>query len=83
MTAVPDEVLRWYLRSMADQDTHRGTLDPGGVVKALCGAVFAPKPTLRTVGPPPGMLVDGPVALAGAPPDPAQACQRCKELGHG
>lgn len=52
--------LAWYLRSLADHDTHRGWLGGDGAVLALCGARFTPKPTVRVVGEPPGRLVDGP-----------------------
>ncbi|HET9258171.1 MAG TPA: hypothetical protein VFO16_23650 [Pseudonocardiaceae bacterium] len=81
--AVPaGTTLRWYLRSLADHDTHRGWLGGDGAVLALCGASFTPKPTLRVVGEPPGQLVDGPPELA-LPPFPEQACPECQREGNG
>ncbi len=62
----------WYLRSMADQDTHLGPalLSPNGTVAAICGIEFTPKPL--------GLSGDR-VALSGEPPDPDQICLQCKE----
>jgi hypothetical protein len=62
-TTPADRTPAWYLRSLADHDTHRGWLGGDGAVLALCGASFTPKPTLRVVGAPPGRLVDGPPEL--------------------
>lgn len=39
----------WYLRSLADQDTHRGELRPDGTVVAVCGTAFRPR-ALRSLG---------------------------------
>jgi hypothetical protein len=49
----------WYLRSLADQDTHCGRLRGDGTVQSLCGARFTLRPTLQVVGPPPGELAVG------------------------
>ncbi|MGH3933593.1 MAG: hypothetical protein ACRDS1_01185 [Pseudonocardiaceae bacterium] len=62
---------KWYLRSTADDDTHRGRLFGDGTVMADCGLVFRPMKALRDRGP----------ALRGYPPDPGQVCPRCKEAG--
>jgi hypothetical protein len=62
----------WYLRSIGDADTHRGTYSIATrSVQALCGAEF--QPLTRTTG--------APIVLVGAPPDPDQICQTCKEAG--
>lgn len=71
----------WYLRSLGDQDTHRGELGEDGTVVAHCGASFTPRPTLKVVGPPPGTLVTGDLALQGSPPDPEQVCPQCRDGG--
>ncbi len=55
----------WWLRSMADHDTHRG-LKSGGSVDAACGIRFAPRP-----------VAFGGEALPGEPPDPDQICPQC------
>ncbi len=73
-TAPPDRTLAWYLRSLADQDTHRGWMSGDGTVLALCGVEFAPKPTVRLVG---QRLVDGFPDL-GSPPVPEQVCPECE-----
>ena len=61
----------WYLRSMADQDTHLGPalLSPNGTVRAVCGIEFTPKRL--------GLFGDR-VTLSGEPPDPDQVCSHCK-----
>ena len=59
----------WYLRSMADRDTHRGA-EADGMVTALCGAVFAPF-----------LVFGGGSALPGQPPDPEQICPDCYRAG--
>lgn len=74
--------MAWYLRSLADHDTHRGWLGGDGSVLALCGASFIPKPTLRVVGEPPGWLVDGPPELPLAPLA-EQICQACQRERNG
>ncbi len=56
----------WYLRSLGDHDTHRGELRGDGTVLAHCEASFTPRPTLKVVGPPPGELVTGDLALKGS-----------------
>ncbi|HET9256055.1 MAG TPA: hypothetical protein VFO16_12750 [Pseudonocardiaceae bacterium] len=76
-TTSSDKSLAWYLRSLADYDTHRGWLGGDGAVLALCGASFTPKPTLRVVGDPPGQLVDGPPELPLAPLA-EQVCPDCR-----
>ncbi|MDQ3765506.1 MAG: hypothetical protein M3460_29925 [Actinomycetota bacterium] len=78
-----DQSLRWFLRSLGDHDTHHGRLRDDGTVLAHCGALFTPRPTLRIVGPPPGTLVTGDLALKGKPPDPDQVCAECRHSGGG
>lgn len=75
--------MSWYLRSLADYDTHQGELRTDGTVLARCGASFTPRPTLKVVGPPPGTLVTGNLALKGNPPDPEQVCPDCGRDGGG
>lgn len=59
----------WFLRSLADRDTHRGLYSPGTrSVHARCGVEFVP---LRL-----GLSGDR-LALAGWPPDPDQICPVC------
>lgn len=65
-TVVP---ARWYLRSTADHDTHRGRLFGNNTVMADCGLTFRPRKALRDRGP----------ALPGYPPDPDQVCPTCKQ----
>jgi hypothetical protein len=55
----------WYLQSLSDDDTHRGTLSRGSV-NAVCGIRFRP----RTVA-------FGRKALPGPPVDRAQICPQC------
>ena len=81
-TTSSEKSLAWYLRSLADYDTHRGWLGGDGAVLALCGASFIPKPTVRVVGDPPGRLVDGPPELA-LPPVPEQVCPDCRREAGG
>lgn len=71
--------MTWFLRSMGDHDTHRGELRPDGVVTAVCGLRFTPRPTLTVTGQPPDQqLIEGPLALRGNPPDPEQVCPDCQ-----
>jgi hypothetical protein len=70
--------LTWFLRSLSDHDTHRGELRDDGSVLAHCGASFTPRPTLKVIGPPPGTLATGQLALRGSPPDPDQICPQCQ-----
>ncbi|MGH3692829.1 MAG: hypothetical protein ACRDRX_02295 [Pseudonocardiaceae bacterium] len=58
-------------------------MDAHGIVLAQCGARFTPRRTLQVAGPPPGELVDGPLALKGNPPDPEQICPRCEKRDGG
>ncbi|MGH3800095.1 MAG: hypothetical protein ACRDTD_08200 [Pseudonocardiaceae bacterium] len=81
-TTSSDKSLAWYLRSLADDDTHRGWLGGDGRVLALCGAQFIPKPTVRVIGEPPGRLVDGPPELPIAPV-PEQICPACQRERNG
>ncbi|HET9253781.1 MAG TPA: hypothetical protein VFO16_01085 [Pseudonocardiaceae bacterium] len=81
-TTTSEKSLAWYLRSLADHDTHRGWIGTDGSVLALCGAEFIPKPTVRVVGEPPGRLADGPPELA-LPPLPEQVCPDCEREGKG
>ncbi|MGH3693873.1 MAG: hypothetical protein ACRDRX_07775 [Pseudonocardiaceae bacterium] len=80
-TTPSDKSLAWYLRSLADHDTHRGQLGDDDTVLARCGVSFTPRPTLRVAGRPPGTLVAGPAALRGSPPDPDQVCGECQRGG--
>ena len=80
-TIPPDQSLRWFLRSWGDHDTHHGFKREDGAVLARCGALFTPRPTLRIVGPPPGTLATGDLALKGSPPDPDQVCPECGRGG--
>jgi hypothetical protein len=58
----------WYLRSMADADTHRGDYSiVTRSVHALCGIEFVPRE----------LPLGGP-ALPGSPLDPEQVCPRCR-----
>lgn len=63
-----DLISSWYLRSMADLDTHRGLLRPDGIVAAGCGARFWPR-----------RAAYGRVALPGTPRDAAQICPACRD----
>jgi hypothetical protein len=57
----------WYLRSLADRDTHRGNYSiVTRSVHALCGIEFVPRV----------LLLGGP-ALPGSPLDPEQVCPVC------
>lgn len=59
----------WFLRSLADRDTHRGKWSPvTRSVFAACGAEFVPLRLQRTR-----------ITLPGEPSDPAQVCQACKQ----
>lgn len=60
----------WYLRSLADQDTHRGEYFMASrTVQAACGLQFVPL-----------KLADGaPLVLPGNPPDPDQICPYCDQ----
>lgn len=57
--------MKWYLRSLADGDTHCGDWQPDGTVVARCGARFE----LATRNYP---------GRSGDPPDPAQTCPGCR-----
>lgn len=59
--------MTWFLRSIKDGDTHRGTLFRGRV-NAVCGIQFAPVPAF------------GGSALPGAPLDPDQVCPKCRDV---
>jgi hypothetical protein len=59
----------WYLKSMSDQDTHRGAYSPATrSVHAVCGIEFRPVPI--------GLTGDR-LALSGHPPYPQQICPDC------
>jgi hypothetical protein len=59
--------MTWYLRSLSDQDTHRGTWSGASrSVHAVCGAEFQPV-----------ALPYGGFVLPGLPPDPDQICSQC------
>ncbi len=70
-------MIYWYLRSLSDQDTHRGHLRRGRVL-AACGVEFLPLRALTTRGLRRyfGKGSRGP-ALPGEPPDPEQVCPEC------
>lgn len=59
--------MSWYLRSMADYDTHYGELNPDGIVRAECGAALVPR-----------VLAFDRLSLPGHPRDPEQICQECQ-----
>lgn len=61
-------IMSWYLRSMADYDTHYGELRDA-IVTAACGAQFWPR-----------VLTFDRRALPRYPPDPAQVCPACQRL---
>jgi hypothetical protein len=62
----------WYLRSLADADTHLGSYSPvTRSVHALCGVEFVPRE----------LLLGGP-ALPSNPLDPAQVCPQCCSVKH-
>jgi hypothetical protein len=57
----------WFLRSLADADTHRGSYSTvTRSVRAVCGVEFEPRP----------LPLGGP-ALPGSPLDPDQICPQC------
>ena len=58
----------WYLRSIGDRDTHRGELQPNGIVRSACGVSFQPR-----------TLPYGRLALPGPPQDPDQICPQCRD----
>jgi hypothetical protein len=63
----------WFLRSMANHDTHRGIYSPATrSVHAHCGVEFQPLPV--------GLHGDR-IALPGRPPDPDQICPTCLHSG--
>ena len=62
--------MSWYLRSTADQDTHRASgLCADGTVAAECGLEFAPRP-----------LPLGGMELPGHPQDRDQICPERKPV---
>lgn len=66
---VNSQPAQWWVRSMADQDTHIGTYSPASrSVLATCGQEFVAQP----VGWPARL---GP--LPGRPSDPDQICPTC------
>ena len=61
--------MQWFLRSMADHDTHRGNYSTATrSVHASCGLEFIPRRL--------GVRGDR-LALPGWPPDPEQICPDC------
>jgi hypothetical protein len=60
--------VRWFVRSVADHETHLGCRD-GTRVQAVCGQDF-PITALT-------------VALPGLPPDPQQVCPSCRDRTAG
>ncbi|MGH3670365.1 MAG: hypothetical protein ACRDSH_06980 [Pseudonocardiaceae bacterium] len=64
--------MHWYVRSLADGDTHRGEMSPvTRTVHAVCGVEFVPVKAFRERGP----------ELPGYPPDPDQVCPQCSGSG--
>jgi hypothetical protein len=62
-----DPTPRWFLRSLADRDTHRGSYSTvTRSVHADCGAEFVPR----------ALPLGGP-ALPSSPLDPDQVCPEC------
>jgi hypothetical protein len=62
-------LMAWFVRSLADGDTHRGIYNPGTrKVHARCGIEFTPLP----IG-----LHGNRIAFPGEPPDPDQICPGC------
>lgn len=60
--------MSWFLRSLADADTHRGSYSiVTRSVHALCGVEFVPRK----------LPLGGP-ALPGSPLDPRQICPACR-----
>ena len=60
--------MSWYLRSLADADTHRGHYSiVTRSVHALCSIEFVPR-----------QLPLGGPALPGNPLDPEQVCPQCR-----
>lgn len=59
---------KWYLRSDADGDAHRGYLNDDNTVTGACGVKFTPQPR---------MFGKGPTVLR-PPLDPRQACPSCQ-----
>lgn len=55
----------WYLRSLADGDTHYGDWQPDGTVIARCGVRFE-------------LPVQNYPGLSGEPAYPEQVCLRCR-----
>lgn len=54
-------------------------MGPDGLVAALCGLSFVPRPTLRVAGQPGDQhLTTGPLALRGSPSDKDQVCPECR-----
>jgi hypothetical protein len=63
------DATEWYVRSMGDNDTHRGRYcTTTSSVHALCGMEFMPLPI--------GWRGQR-LALSGQPPDPEQICSDC------
>lgn len=60
--------MTWFLRSLADRDTHRGKWSPvTRSVFAACGVEFVPLQLMRNR-----------ITLPGEPSDPAQVCPACR-----
>ncbi|MGH3672782.1 MAG: hypothetical protein ACRDSH_19490 [Pseudonocardiaceae bacterium] len=63
--------MHWYVRSLADGDTHQGELSLATrTVHAQCGIEFVPLKALTNRGP----------ELPRYPPDPQQICSVCRDL---
>jgi hypothetical protein len=59
----------WFVRSLADRDTHKGTYSTvTRSVHAVCGIEFVPRP----------LPVSSSPALPAGPQDPDQICQQCR-----
>ncbi|MGH3898773.1 MAG: hypothetical protein ACRDTA_11080 [Pseudonocardiaceae bacterium] len=63
--------MSWYLRSLGDHDTHRGSYSiVTRSVHSVCGVEFVPR-----------RLLPGGPALPGHPQDPDQVCPQCRAVG--
>ena len=56
----------WFMRTLANRDTHKGELRDDGTVATVCGIAFRPMRHYRAS-----------TVLPGEPPDPTRVCPRC------
>jgi hypothetical protein len=70
VTVAESPSVSWYLRSLADADTHRGSYSTvTRSVHAVCGEEFVPI-----------ILTNGAPIMIWVPVDPAQICPECRRL---